>query len=145
MEAHLIALACSPVPDGHDHWTMRALGGQGGGVGIGGSLYLPRRPPAAKKNTLKPWLKKQWCNPQGRWRVSWRPWRTCWISTPSPTIPQRPVVCFDETSTQLLADVREPLPAKPGRPRREGLRIPAGETRTCSSPVSLAGAGATWR
>ena len=26
----------------------------------------------------------------------------------------RPVVCFDETSTQLLADVREPLPAQPG-------------------------------
>ena len=31
---------------------------------------------------------------------------------------ERPVVCFDETSTQLLADVREPLPAQPGRPRR---------------------------
>ena len=32
---------------------------------------------------------------------------------------ERPVVCFDETSTQLPADVREPLPAQPGRPRRE--------------------------
>ena len=36
-----------------------------------------------------------------------------------PYDPQRPVVCFDETSTQLLADVREPMPVKPGRPRRE--------------------------
>ncbi len=36
-----------------------------------------------------------------------------------PYDPERPVVCFDETSTQLLADVREPLLAKPGRPRRE--------------------------
>ena len=36
-----------------------------------------------------------------------------------PYDPQRPVVCFDETSTQLLADVRAPLPAQPGRPRRE--------------------------
>ena len=36
-----------------------------------------------------------------------------------PCDPQRPVVCFDETSTQLLADITEPLPAKPGRPRRE--------------------------
>ena len=36
-----------------------------------------------------------------------------------PHNPERPVVCFDETSTQLLADVREPLLAKPGRPRRE--------------------------
>ena len=33
--------------------------------------------------------------------------------------PQRPVVCFDETSTQLLADVRPPLAAEPGKPRRE--------------------------
>ena len=35
-----------------------------------------------------------------------------------PYDPNRPVVCFDETSTQLLADVREPLPAQPGRLRR---------------------------
>lgn len=27
-QAHLIAIACSPVPDGHDHWTLRLLGGQ---------------------------------------------------------------------------------------------------------------------
>ena len=38
-----------------------------------------------------------------------------------PYNPNRPVVCFDEISTQLLADVREPLPAQPGRPRRQGL------------------------
>lgn len=31
---------------------------------------------------------------------------------------QRPVVCFDETSTQLLGETRPPIPARPGRPRR---------------------------
>ena len=40
--------------------------------------------------------------------------------------PDRPVVCFDETSTQLLADTRTPLPAQPGRQdyeyRRGGTR-----------------------
>ena len=36
-----------------------------------------------------------------------------------PYDPQRPVVCFDETSTQLLAETREPLPARPGMPKRE--------------------------
>ncbi len=36
-----------------------------------------------------------------------------------PYDPARPVVCFDESSTQLLADTRESLPAGPGRPRRE--------------------------
>ena len=27
-EAHLIALACSPAPPGHDHWTLRLLAGK---------------------------------------------------------------------------------------------------------------------
>ena len=36
-----------------------------------------------------------------------------------PYDPQRPLVCFDETSTQLLAETRPALPAQPGRPRRQ--------------------------
>lgn len=27
-QAHLIAVACSPTPDGHDHWTLRLLAGK---------------------------------------------------------------------------------------------------------------------
>ena len=38
VEAHLIALACSPVPDGHDHWTMRALAGKVVELGLVESL-----------------------------------------------------------------------------------------------------------
>ena len=30
----------------------------------------------------------------------------------------RPVVCVDETSKQLIIETRTPIPAKPGRPRR---------------------------
>ena len=36
-----------------------------------------------------------------------------------PYDPERPVVCFDETSTQMLADARPSIPAVPGHPRRE--------------------------
>ena len=39
------------------------------------------------------------------------------------------MVCFDETSTQLLSDVREPLPAQPGRPRRQDYEYRRGGTR----------------
>ena len=46
-----------------------------------------------------------------------------------PYNPRRPQVCFDETSKQLLAEVREPLPMGPGRVervdyeyRRDGVR-----------------------
>ena len=46
-----------------------------------------------------------------------------------PYDPARPVVCFDETSTQLLADARPPIPAKPGRPRREDYEYVRGGTR----------------
>ena len=35
-----------------------------------------------------------------------------------PYDPARPVVCLDETSRQLLADARPPLPPAPGRPAR---------------------------
>jgi transposase len=27
-QAHLVAIACSSVPDGHDHWTLRMLAGK---------------------------------------------------------------------------------------------------------------------
>ena len=36
-----------------------------------------------------------------------------------PYDPKRPVVCFDETSTQLLAETRAPIPPRPGRPQRQ--------------------------
>ena len=35
-----------------------------------------------------------------------------------PYNPQEPVICFDEKSIQLLAHVREPMPAGPGTPER---------------------------
>lgn len=36
-----------------------------------------------------------------------------------PYDPTRPQLCFDELPYQLLADVREPLPPAPGKPRRQ--------------------------
>jgi hypothetical protein len=32
--------------------------------------------------------------------------------------PERPLVCFDETSKQLVIETRQPIPAKPGKPAR---------------------------
>ena len=46
-----------------------------------------------------------------------------------PYDPKRPVVCFDETSTQLLADLRPSIPAAPGRPRREDYEYLRAGTR----------------
>ena len=35
-----------------------------------------------------------------------------------PYDPSKPVVCMDETSKQLVADIRRPIPATPGHPQR---------------------------
>ncbi len=37
-EAHLIALACSDAPDGHDHWTLRLLAGRTVELGLVDSI-----------------------------------------------------------------------------------------------------------
>ena len=42
-----------------------------------------------------------------------------------PRDPDRPVVCLDETSKQLVAETRVPIAMKPGRPARVDLRIRA--------------------
>ena len=62
-----------------------------------------------------------------------------------PYDPNRPVVCFGETSTQLLSDVREPLPAQPGRPRRQDYEYRRGGTRNLFCSASHWLAGAMWR
>ena len=48
-----------------------------------------------------------------------------------PYDPQRPVVCFDETSTQLLAETRPALPPRPGLPLRQDYEYRREGTRTC--------------
>ena len=37
-EAHLVALACSPAPEGHDHWTLQLLADQMVELGLVTSL-----------------------------------------------------------------------------------------------------------
>ena len=41
-EAHLIALACSPAPEGHDHWTLRLLAGKAVELGLAPSCPTRR-------------------------------------------------------------------------------------------------------
>jgi hypothetical protein len=68
---------------------------------------------------LKPWLKEQWCiPPEANAEFAWQMEDVLDVYT-RPHDPARPVVCLDETSRQLLADTRPPLPPAPGRPARE--------------------------
>jgi transposase len=55
-QAHLIAIACSPVPDGHDHWTLRLLAGKAIELG-----FVERISP----ETIRALLKKTSSSPGG--------------------------------------------------------------------------------
>ncbi len=46
--AHLLAITCSSVPDGHDHWTVRMLAGQAVELG-----YVRRISPETVRQLLK--------------------------------------------------------------------------------------------
>jgi hypothetical protein len=63
-------------------------------------------------------LKKQWCIPPAANAAFVCAMEDVLEVYKRPYDPQRPVVCLDETSRQLLADTRAPWPCAPGQPAR---------------------------
>jgi transposase len=63
-------------------------------------------------------LKEEWCIPPQESAVFVYNMEDVLEVYKRPYDPKRPQVCMDETSKQLLADLREPIPAKPGSPER---------------------------
>jgi hypothetical protein len=60
-------------------------------------------------------LSKQWCiPPQANAEFVWKMEDVLEVYN-RPYDPQRPVVCLDETSKQLIGEVRTPVPAAPGQ------------------------------
>lgn len=52
--AHLIAIACSPVPTGHDHWTVRLLAGKAVELGFVESISPETIRQLLKKTSSSP-------------------------------------------------------------------------------------------
>lgn len=59
--AHMIAIACSDAPDGHDHWTLRLLADKELDYAESCSYETIRQ---LLKNTLKPWQQRAGCIPK---------------------------------------------------------------------------------
>ena len=116
-EARLIALACSEAPEGRSRWTLRSVGGQAGGTAGGGVDRPGMRADHAQKNDLKPWLQKQWVIPPQANAEFVCAMEDVLEVYKRPQDPERPVVCLDETSKQLVGETRN---ADPGRPRSAG-------------------------
>src|SRR6516162_4395096 len=69
------------------------------------------------ENHLKPWRKDMWCVAQvdGSYVAHMEDVLDLYAEAPDP---KRPVVCFDESPTQLIGEVRQPIPAEPGQLER---------------------------
>lgn len=72
-----------------------------------------------KRNELKPWLNKRFCIPPEANEEFIYNMEDVLDVYQRPYDPRFPQICMDEGSKQLLGEVREPIPMKPGKPKRE--------------------------
>jgi transposase len=116
-EALLVATACSSPPLGRARWTLDLLAGEMVKLTEHSELSRETVRRRLADNELKPWRQDMWCIPEvdGTYVARMEDVLDLYAETPDP---ERPVVCFDESPTQLIGEVREPIPAAPGQPRR---------------------------
>ena len=116
-EAVLVATACSKPPQGRARWTLELLAGELVQLTEHESVSRETVRRRLAENDLKPWRKDMWCIPQVDAEYVARMEDVLDLYAEQPD-PKRPVVCFDESPTQLIGEVRQPIPAAPGQLER---------------------------
>jgi len=116
-EALLVATACSSPPEGRARWTIDLLAGEMVRLTEHNSISRDTVRRRLAENELKPWRKDMWCIPQVDAEYVARMEDVLDLYAEPPD-PKRPVVCFDESPTQLIGEVRQPISAKPGQIER---------------------------
>lgn len=130
-EAHLIALACSAPPEGRESWTLQLLADTVvtlDAVDIDSVSYETVRR-VLKKNEIKPWRYEQWVIPPHQNADFVYHMEDVLELYHQPYNPLCPVVCFDESSKQLIKETRCPLSAQPGQARRYDYEYERNGTR----------------
>ena len=113
-EALLVATACSKPPQGRARWTLELLADAMVRLTAHDNVSRETVRRRLAENDLKPWRKDMWCIPQvdGEYVARMEDVLDLYAEPPDPA---RPVVCFDESPTQLIGEVRQPIPAAPGQ------------------------------
>ena len=139
--ALLVATACSNPPKGRKRWTLKLLAGEMVKLTAheGLSSETVRRRPA--EDDLKPWRRDMWCIPQidGTYVARMEDVLDLYAEAADP---EHPVVCFDESPTQLIDEVREPIPTAPGQPERYDYEYRRNGT---ANPFVFLDAHRSWR
>ena len=116
-EALLVATACASPPEGRARWTLELLAGEMVRLTAHASLSRETVRRRLAENALKPWRQKMWCIPRvnGEFVARMEDVLDLYAEAPDP---KRPVVCFDESPTQLIGEVRQRIPPEPGQVER---------------------------
>jgi len=116
-EALLVATACSAPPAGRARWTLELLADEMVKLTEHADLSRETVRRRLAENELKPWRKDMWCiaKVDGAYVARMEDVLDLYAETPDP---RRPVVCFDESPTQLIGEVRQPITARPGQLER---------------------------
>src|SRR5215218_8304902 len=116
-EALLVATACSRPPEGRARWTIELLAGEMVRLTEHESLSRETVRRRLAENESKPWREKMWCVPEidGEYVARMEDVLDLYAQAADP---KRPVVCFDESPTQLIGEVRQPIRPEPGRLQR---------------------------
>ena len=116
--ALLVATACADPPEGRARWTLDLLADEM--VRLTDHADLSRETVRRRlgENALKPWRRDMWCIPRvdGAYVARMEDVLDLYAEMPNP---RRPVVCFDESPTQLIGETRLPIPPAPGQPERQ--------------------------
>ena len=113
----MVATACSKPPAGRARWTLELLAGEMVKLTEHAGLSRETVRRRLAENDLKPWRKDMWCIPEvdGAYVARMEDVLDLYAESPDP---KRPVVCFDESPTQLIGEVRRPISATPGQLER---------------------------
>ena len=102
-EALLVATACSSPPEGRARWTLELLAGAMVKLTDHDSLSRETVRRRLAENHLKPWQKDMWCIPKVDAEYVARMEDVLDLYAEQPD-PKQPVVCFDESPTQLIGE-----------------------------------------
>lgn len=113
-EALLVATACSKPPVGRARWTLKLLANELVELTEHDDLSPDTVRRRLAENDLKPWRQEMWCVPaiDGEYVARMEDVLDLYAEEPDP---DRPIVCFDESPTQLIGEARLPIPPQPGQ------------------------------
>jgi transposase len=116
-EALLMATACSKPPPGRARWTLELLAGELVRLTDHDSVSAETVRRRLHEKDIKPWQKKMWCVPaiDGEYVARMENVLDLYTEPPDPSFP---VICFDESPTQLIGEKRLPIPARAGTRER---------------------------